>query len=72
MVIYYKSHGLTLRLDPEKDPVAIVLNDKDKYNIKHMAEDNDTYCVYPDTIPPKDIKDWLEIVRNLEAEHESV
>lgn len=70
MVIYYKNEaGLTMRMDPEDMPVAIVLSDEDRKNIIHMAPDADTYCVYPDSNSPKDIKDWLGLIKELEKGH---
>ncbi len=69
MIVYYKSHGFTQRLDPEQEPIAIILSDKDKQNIANMAEDANIYCVYSDTTLPKEIKEWLAVVRNLEEEH---
>jgi hypothetical protein len=70
VVIYYKNKaGLTMRMDPEDMPVAIVLSDEDRKNITNMAPDADTYCVYPDTETPKDIKEWLDIVKEFEKGH---
>lgn len=66
MIVYYKSHGLTLRRDPEEDHVAIILSDKDKENIANMAKDANIYCVYSDSTPPKEVKQWLVIVQSLE------
>ncbi len=70
MVIYYRNEaGLTMRMNPEDMPVAIVLSDEDKKNITNMAPDADTYCVYPDTETPKDIKEWLALIKGLEEGH---
>jgi hypothetical protein len=67
MIIYYRNEaGLTMRMNPEDMPVAIVLSDEDKKNITHIAPGNDTYCVYPDTLSWKDIKEWLAMVKELE------
>lgn len=64
MIVYYRDiHGMTLRLDPNIKPVAIVLTDDDKFNVHHMSPDHSVYCAYPDSLDPDDVKTWLKFIK---------
>lgn len=67
MIVYYKdTNGLTMRMDPNKKPIAIILTEGDKFNISHMGHQT-IYCVYPDDRDPKEIEAWLKAVKEDEA-----
>lgn len=68
MIVYYKdANGLTMRMDPNNKPIAIILTDDDKFNVHHMSPDNSIYCAYPDDLDPDDVKAWLKFIKASEA-----
>ena len=51
--------------DGEKEPVMVILNPVDKFNIVNMAPHTKKYCVYPNKLKYTDdnfkgIKAWME------------
>jgi hypothetical protein len=46
----------------ENEPIMIILNDSDKFNITHMPAENYKYCAYPsEGYSEDDIRAWMEI-----------
>lgn len=45
--------------DGKKEPIMIILTNWDKENIKNMAPGIKKYCVYPDSISPAKIKEFM-------------
>ncbi len=71
MIVYYKdTNGLTVRMDPNNKPIAIILTEDDKFNVHHMSPDHSIYCAYPDDLDPDDVKAWLKAVKEGEAARE--
>ena len=65
MKVYVKTAQMgTISFDPENTPVAIVLDDGDKENIKNMAESANIYCVYSDKLDEDEIQDWLKEIKD--------
>jgi hypothetical protein len=46
--------------DPNDQPIMIILTEKDKFNIAHMAPEATKYCAYPDTMRPEEIEKWMD------------
>jgi len=46
--------------DGKKEPIMIILTNRDKENIKNMAPSATKYCVYPDSISPIKIKEFMK------------
>jgi hypothetical protein len=48
--------------DADKEPIMIILNDKDKENLKLMQEDATRYCAYPDSDEwtSEKVTEWME------------
>jgi hypothetical protein len=63
MIVYFKKDGITMRLDPEALPVAIVLTDSDKFNVSHMSPDHSVYCAYPDTMSEQEAKAFIKDIK---------
>lgn len=45
--------------DPNKTPILLILDKEDKENIGNMLPSATKYCAYPDTIPSKEIQEWM-------------
>lgn len=51
-------------IDGDKQPIAIILTDRDKDLINHMSPDDHMYCCYPQTDwTEEQIKNWMANVR---------
>lgn len=48
-----------IQFDGKDVPVLIILDEHDKFNLSHLAEDNNMYCCYPDYYTPETIKKFL-------------
>jgi len=46
--------------DGEDLPVMVILTDQDKENIRNMLPECNKYCMYPDSIDPVEIQEWME------------
>ena len=73
MIIYYKDKkGMTFRIDPENiedGPIAVVLSPQDKKNIRNMAKGATIYCSYNEDMDQKEIEEWLDWIKEKEAEN---
>ncbi len=47
--------------DSDKEPIMLILNDKDKENIKNMLPSANRFCSFPDGMDKKKIFDWMDI-----------
>lgn len=47
--------------DGEKEPVMVILNEKDKENIKDMHPGCDRYCMFPDSYSEKDLDNFMKV-----------
>jgi len=45
--------------DGNEQPVMIILEGKDKENIKNMLPECTKYCMYPDTFTKEEISKWM-------------
>jgi hypothetical protein len=45
--------------DGEKEPVMVILTEKDKENIKNMLPEATKYCMCPDSYTHEQIKAWM-------------
>ncbi len=45
--------------DGEDQMVMVILSDKDKYNIAHMAPEAHSYAAAPEGTPWTDLVDWM-------------
>jgi len=46
--------------DSEKEPVMLILNEKDKINIKNMYPDATKFCSFPDSSNKDVVLRWME------------
>lgn len=46
--------------DSEKEPIMIILSDKDKENISNMHKDATRFCSFPESIDTKFIENWMD------------
>lgn len=46
--------------DGDKEPVMVILNDDDKYNISNMCEDCCKYLSYPENMSERDAEKFME------------
>lgn len=45
----------------EGEPIMVILEDKDKENIKNMAQDCTSYAVFPDNFgAPEEMREWMK------------
>lgn len=47
-------------IDPNDQPVMVILTPKDKENIANMEPSATKYCAFPAGIDPEVIKAWME------------
>ena len=47
--------------DSEKEPILLILTEKDKKNIGNMSPEASKYCIFPDCIPIDKIKKFMKI-----------
>ena len=51
---YYSAH---------EEPIMLLLEDDDIKNLAAMPEGNRVFCVYPDSMDPKEVKAWMELTK---------
>lgn len=50
--------------DSCKEPIMIILDEEDKYNISNMLESDTEYCSYPEDMDYIDVKSFMVIKNN--------
>lgn len=45
--------------DGTKEPVMVILSEKDKENIRNMSPGGRKYCVYPNIVSPSDVERFM-------------
>ena len=50
-------------LDGAVLPVAVILTDKDRENIRNMAKGATVYACFPDNTPVEDMERWVDFLK---------
>lgn len=46
--------------DSCSEPIMLILDEKEKMELRNLPEDHLIYCCYPSEISEDDIKEWME------------
>jgi hypothetical protein len=52
--------------DSSDEPIMLIMNEQDKFNISHMHPDATKYCSYPEEINKETIYEFMGITEELE------
>lgn len=46
--------------DSDREPIMLLLSNRDKYNIAHMHPEHYIYCSYPENMDEEQVKEWMK------------
>jgi hypothetical protein len=66
MIVFVKQGNMIQKLDPKDEAVAVFLTEEDKWNIAHMVEGMQVYCMYPEEMDPDTAKQFIRDCKQME------